>query len=72
MRTARAEDKSQFAALERVCKVHGGLADEVSEQRGFYYTVTWTWVGFPPEEAPEAGNPNQVSSQGEWQWLWVS
>ena len=61
-------------ALEKNCKVRSRVADEASEQRGSYYKVTGAWEKDPRRsgETPEAGNPNQVSSQGELQWLWVS
>ena len=58
--------------LEKICKVRQRLADEASEQRGSYYKVTRRGVETLALETPEAGNPNQVSSQGELQWLWVS
>jgi hypothetical protein len=61
------------SSLEKICKVHQRAADEASEQRGSYYKVTGARIEIlSAGETPEAGNPNQVSSQGELQWLWVS
>ena len=49
-------------SLEKTCKVPRRVADEASEQRGFYYKVTWAGDETRQSgETPEAGNPNQLA-----------